>query len=163
MHSSGLTGKVAVVTGAAQGIGSCIAEFLARDGASVVLADIQAAEVTNVASRLAQNNLETVGLKVDIRDPDSARQLIKSVIATFGTIDILVNNAAIDAPQGCAWELDDDHWRTVIDVDLSGAWWCTKAVIPHLIERRAGRIIFISSIAARRGSPKTSVAYNAAK
>lgn len=163
MHSSGLMGKVAVVTGAAQGIGSCIADFLARDGASVVLADIQAAEVTNVASRLAQNNLETVGLEVDIRDPDSARQLIKSVIATFGTIDILVNNAAIDAPQGCAWELDDDHWRTVIDVDLSGAWWCTKAVIPHLIERRAGRIIFISSIAARRGSPKTSVAYNAAK
>jgi NAD(P)-dependent dehydrogenase (short-subunit alcohol dehydrogenase family) len=164
MGQGSLAGKVAVVTGAAQGIGSCIAEYLARDGASVAMADIQATAVASLANRLAtESRLSTVGFHVDIKDPDSARRLMQSAIATFGAVDILVNNAGIDSPQGLAWELEDEHWRTVIDVDLSGAWWCTKAVIPHLIRRHAGRIIFISSIAARRGSQTTSVAYNAAK
>jgi NAD(P)-dependent dehydrogenase (short-subunit alcohol dehydrogenase family) len=163
MGSRELTGKVAVVTGAAQGVGSHIAELFARDGASVVLADIQTAEVANVASRMAEVGLKTLGIHVDIRDPDSARAMVESTIKTFGGIDLLINNAAIDSPLGLAWELADDHWRMIIDTDLSGAWWCTKAAIPHMIARRGGRIIFISSTAARRGSRGTSVAYNAAK
>jgi NAD(P)-dependent dehydrogenase (short-subunit alcohol dehydrogenase family) len=158
-----LTGTVALVTGAAQGIGRCIAEFLARDGASVMLADIQSAAVAAVARELVQAGSTAAAVDVDIAEPASAGRMIERTLDRFGTIDVLVNNAGIDAPPGHAWELPEDHWRQIIDVDLSGAWWCTRAVIPHMIERRRGRIVFISSTSARRASSRVSVAYNAAK
>jgi NAD(P)-dependent dehydrogenase (short-subunit alcohol dehydrogenase family) len=75
----------------------------------------------------------------------------------------LVNNAGIDAPTGFAAELSREHWRDVIETDLTGPWWCTQSVIPHMIQRRSGRIIFISSRSWQSGSARLSVAYNAAK
>jgi NAD(P)-dependent dehydrogenase (short-subunit alcohol dehydrogenase family) len=158
-----LIGKVAIVTGAAGGIGACIASVFATDGASVMLADIQAAQVEAQATRLVEEGRYAAFQPVDIGDPDSARRMVAATLTRFGGIDIIVNCAAIDAPRGLAWEVDDQHWRRIIDIDLSGSWWCAKAVIPHMIERRAGRIIFISSTAARRGIHGVSVAYNAAK
>ena len=158
-----LHGTVALVTGAAQGIGRCIAEFLARDGAAVMLADIQATAVAEAARRMTDEGWNTAAVHADIADPGSALRMVEAAIERFGCVDVLINNAGIDAPPGRAWELGEDHWRRIIDVDLSGAWWCTRAVIPHMVARRAGRIIFISSVAARRGSPGTSIAYNAAK
>lgn len=161
--AEGLTGKVALVTGAAQGIGLCIARFLAGDGAITVLADIQAAKATHAASELTEQGLRAAGLAIDITDSVSVRNAVDSVIQAFGAVDVLVNNAGIDAPPGLAWELGDEHWKTIVDTDLTGAWLCSKAVIPHMIRRGSGRIIFISSIASRRGSQHVSVAYNAAK
>ncbi|TIM17557.1 MAG: SDR family oxidoreductase, partial [Mesorhizobium sp.] len=73
------------------------------------------------------------------------------------------NNAGLDAPHGQAGMIDEAHWRHVIEVDLNGAWWCSRAVIPAMMESRAGRIIFISSLAARVGSPTLSPAYATAK
>ncbi len=158
-----LAGTVALVTGAAQGIGRCIAGFLARDGAAVMLADVQAAAVAEVARQLAAEGRNAAAVPVDITDPERVRRMVEETIHRFGAVDVLVNNAGLDAPPGRAWELDEDHWRRIIDVDLSGAWWCARAVIPHMIARRSGRIIFISSTSARRGSPTITVAYNAAK
>jgi NAD(P)-dependent dehydrogenase (short-subunit alcohol dehydrogenase family) len=89
--------------------------------------------------------------------------MIDACIARYGRVDVLVNNAGIDAPPGAAWEIDADHWRRVIDTNLSGAWWCTSAVLEHMRERGSGRIIFISSGSARIGDPVISVAYNASK
>jgi NAD(P)-dependent dehydrogenase (short-subunit alcohol dehydrogenase family) len=163
MFENELTGKVAVVTGAARGIGARIAEFMAQDGASVVLADIRADEVAGRARQMAGMGLKSTALEVDIKDPGSAKTMIETTIKMFGFIDLLVNNAAIDSPQAQEWESTDEHWKLIIDTNLSGAWWCSKAVIPHMISRRNGRLIFISSVAARRGSKGTSVAYNAAK
>jgi 3-oxoacyl-[acyl-carrier protein] reductase len=151
---------VALVTGAAQGIGRCIAGFLARDGSAVMLADVEAAAV---ARELAAEGRSAAAVPVDITDPERVRWMVEETIHRFGAVDVLINNAGLDAPPGRAWEQDEDHWRRIIDVDLSGAWWWTRAVIPHMIARRSGRIIFISSTSARRGSPTITVAYNAAK
>jgi NAD(P)-dependent dehydrogenase (short-subunit alcohol dehydrogenase family) len=162
-HAGPLAGKVALVTGAAQGIGECIARFLARDGAAVMVADLQADKVADVARTLAAEGGTAAAVPVDIAEPARVQPMVDATLKRFGAIDVLVNNAGLDAPPGRAWELDEAHWRRIIDVDLSGAWWCARAVIPHMIARRSGRIIFISSTSARRGSPTTSVAYNAAK
>jgi NAD(P)-dependent dehydrogenase (short-subunit alcohol dehydrogenase family) len=157
-----LNGKTAIVTGAAQGIGRAIAELFAQEGASVMIADIQLGKAEAVANELRASGLRASAVLVDITQPDSAVAMAEHTIAEFGHIDFLVNNAGIDAPRGKAVEIDEAHWRMVIDTDLSGSWWCTKAVLPHMRERKTGRIIFISSIAARLAED-ASVAYNAAK
>lgn len=159
----GLEGRVAIVTGAAQGIGESIATLLASAGASVLLADVQEERVRAVANGLRTQGLRAASCFVDISDPSSAGSMVASCLAEFGAVDLLVNNAGIDAPPGAAWEIPEDHWRRLIDVNLSGAWWCTAAVLPSMMERRAGRILFISSGSARIGDPGISVAYNASK
>lgn len=163
MSDAQLSGRVAVVTGAAQGIGRCIAESLAEDGASVVVADIQEHGAGEVAEDLRARGWDAMSVAVDIGDPASAGSMIERTLERFGRVDILVNDAGIDAPFGAAWEIGEEHWRRVIDVNLSGQWWCTRAVVPHMMERRAGRIIFISSGSARIGQRDISVAYNASK
>ena len=160
---NGIRGKVVIVTGAAGGIGRCISKVFAAHGAAVMLADIKAAEAAELAQSLRLEGARVGSVAVDIVDPDSTRQMAGLTIKEFGAIDVLISCAGIDAPRGAAWELPDQHWRRVIDADLSGSWWCSKAVIPHMIERRQGRIIFIGSVASRRGNRVTSVAYNAAK
>jgi NAD(P)-dependent dehydrogenase (short-subunit alcohol dehydrogenase family) len=158
-----LEGKAAIVTGAAGGIGRCVAAFFAAAGASVMLADIRKDEARAVAADFAAEGARATAVEVDITDPESARRMVQGTIAAFGAVDVLVSCAGIDAPRGRAWELDDDHWRQIVDADLSGTWWCAKSVIPHMIERRSGRIIFIGSVASRRGNGESSAAYNAAK
>ena len=154
-----LAGRVVIVTGAAGGIGSCIARAFQANGASLMLADIRAEEVSALAASLEGAR----AVHVDITDPDSARHMAAAAVEAFGGIDVLVSCAGLDAPPGCAWEMEDAHWRRVIDADLSGSWWCAKAVIPHMIGRPSPRIIFISSVASRRANLTTTVAYNAAK
>ncbi len=157
-----LEGKTAIVTGGAQGIGRSIAELFAHEGAAVMIADIQIRKAEGVAEELRASGGRVQAVHVDIAQPDSAASMAKRTIDEFGHIDILINNAGIDAPRGKAMEIDEAHWRKVIDTDLSGPWWCTKAVLPHMRERKTGRIVFISSIAARLAED-ASVAYNTAK
>ena len=157
-----LEGKSAIVTGGAQGIGRAISELFAQQGAAVMIADIQLEKAADVAAQLRASGGRVEAVYVDISQPESAVAMAKQTIHQFGQIDILVNNAGIDAPRGKAMEIDEGHWRKVIDTDLSGPWWCTKAVLPHMRERKQGRIIFISSIAARLAED-ASIAYNAAK
>ena len=158
-----LEGQVAIVTGSAQGIGRCIAETLATDGAAVVLADIQDEKAAEVAAAISDGGGEAVAVEVDVRDPARAEAMVAFALEHYGRVDLLVNDAGIDAPPGEAWTIDEDHWRAVIDTNLSGPWWCTKAVIPHMKERGSGRIVFISSGSARIGEHDISVAYNASK
>jgi NAD(P)-dependent dehydrogenase (short-subunit alcohol dehydrogenase family) len=89
--------------------------------------------------------------------------MVDQAIALHGHVDALINNAGLDEPPGRAWELGPEHWIDVIDTNLSGQWWCTMAVLPHMLARRTGRIVFISSVSARRASRSGSVAYNASK
>jgi NAD(P)-dependent dehydrogenase (short-subunit alcohol dehydrogenase family) len=128
-----------------------------------VLADIQHARAREVAGSLQESGLEASSTYVDIREPTSAEDMVTHALARFGKIDVLVNNAGLDAPPGSAWSISEEHWREVIDTNLSGAWWCTRAVLPHMMERGAGRIIFISSGSARIGDSGITVAYNASK
>ncbi|RTM08866.1 MAG: SDR family NAD(P)-dependent oxidoreductase [Hyphomicrobiales bacterium] len=160
---SGFEGKTVIVTGAARGIGRRIAERTAAEGAHVVVADILSDEAAVVAETILSNGGQASHCHLDITDPASASRLADEVLASHGRIDALVNNAGLDAPHGQAWEIDEAHWRHVIEVDLNGAWWCSRAVIPAMMGRRAGRIIFISSLASRIGAPSLSPAYATAK
>lgn len=158
-----LDDTVAVVTGGAQGIGECIVTALARDGAAVLIGDLQEEKAQTVAARLRGEGLVVQATGVDISSPGSAGHLAQVALDRFGRIDLLVNDAGLDAPPGEPWTIGEEHWRRVIDTDLSGAWWCTQAVLPHMMQRNTGRVIFISSGSARIGAPEISVAYNAAK
>lgn len=158
-----LQDKVVVVTGAAGGIGRSIANAFARVGASVLLADIRLAECRREAENLQREGRRVAAAHVDVSHPDSTKALFATAMEKWGAVDVLVNNAGIDAPRGLVWELPDRHWRTIIDTNLSGCFWMSKTVIPHMISRQSGRIIMISSESAYRPSPLISAAYNAAK
>ena len=145
------SGEVFLVTGAAQGIGECIADTLAAGGATLFLSDIQKEKVADVAARLCAQGSTAKSCQVDISDPLSAQAMVAAALDAFGHIDGLVNNAALDAPAGDCWEVDEQHWRRIIDVNLSGPWWVSKAVMGHMMERRRGKIVIISSLAAREG------------
>ena len=95
--------------------------------------------------------------------PASCRAMAETALAYYGRIDAIVHAAGIDAPAGRAWEENDDHWSKIIAVDLSGAFWVAKAVLPSMLAQKAGRIIFLGSVAARVSGAGTSAAYNAAK
>jgi 3-oxoacyl-[acyl-carrier protein] reductase len=158
-----LAEQVVIVTGAARGIGRCIADTVAARGARGIVADIAAEEGVEVASDIVARGGLADFRKLDITDPRACANLADSVAREFGRIDALVNNAGLDGPRGRAWEIEEDAWREVIDVDLNGPWWCTRAVLPQMIEQRKGRIVFISSIAARVPSLVVSPAYATSK
>ena len=147
-----------VVTGAAQGIGECVAKTLSAAGAKLLLADIQHEKVAAVADNLG---CDWVG--VDIADPASASLMINTAVERNGRIDGLVNVAGIDAPYVDALDVDEAHWRRLIDVDLNGPWWCTSAALPHMVKQGSGRIVIISSVVAVCAAPAISPAYSAAK
>ncbi len=158
-----LKDQVILVTGAARGIGKSIAETVARQGGHVVATDILADEAEAMAAAIRASGGLATALPLDITSPDQAAEVAAKVVDRFGRIDGLVNNAALDAPHGLAWEIGTEDWRRVIEVDLNGAWYCSRAVIPAMRAQRRGRIVFISSIAARLGSPHLSPAYSTAK
>ena len=144
-----LKDKIAVVTGGGRGIGKAIAEAFAREGAKVVVTAVrQRNEIEEVAS--------TIGGKAvlaDVSKKDDVEKLVDTVVSDFGRIDILVNNAArgmkfvnesfMTEPKPF-WEADPDAWRMVIDTNVNGVFLMTRAVIPHMLKRRFGRIINIS-------------------
>lgn len=158
-----LAGRVVVVTGAAQGVGECVARTLAEEGATLMLADIQEEKVAAVAADLRGGGADAASAFVDVAERRLARELVDRTLALHGAVDAIVLCGGIDAPPGDAWELDEQQWRSVVDVDLTGQWWCAEAVLPHMLERRTGRIVFISSVVARIGNARFSPAYAAAK
>jgi NAD(P)-dependent dehydrogenase (short-subunit alcohol dehydrogenase family) len=156
--------KRTLITGASGGIGSEIARCFAAKGAPVCLADMRLDAAESLAHEIVGTGGTATAVHVDICDRASVTRMVEQAVDGLGHIDVLVHCAGLDAPRGAAWELDDhDHWDKIIDVDLSGAWRCARAVIPHLLARGSGRIIFMGSIAGRRGSASASVAYSAAK
>jgi 3-oxoacyl-[acyl-carrier protein] reductase len=158
-----LDGRVAIVTGAAQGLGACVAQTLAAEGASLMLADVQEEKVAAVAQRLRDAGAVAESVHVDVADRELAQAMVATTLERFGRIDALVLAGAIDGPPGRAWEIDAAHWRRIVDVDLTGQWWCAEAAMPSMIERGSGRIVFVSSLSGRLGHARLSPAYAAAK
>jgi 3-oxoacyl-[acyl-carrier protein] reductase len=158
-----LADSTVIVTGAAGGIGSEIARAVASAGARVMLADQNADGLERLRTALVERGHTVAASQVDIADPRSARGLAEATLDEFGGIDALVNNAGIDAPRGSALDLAESEWRRVVEVNLSGTWWCTSAVLDHMAAARGGRVVNISSIAARLGAHGYSPAYAAAK
>ena len=147
-----LAGKIAVVTGAGQGIGAAIARCFAAEGASVVVAEINDATGAAMASELVNAGRRAVFAATDVADPASVAAMYEAARATFGTPDILVNNAGINVFRD-PLVMSDEDWRRCMSIDLDGVWRCTRAVLPGMIEAGRGSIVNIASTHAFRIIP----------
>jgi 3-oxoacyl-[acyl-carrier protein] reductase len=156
-----LGGQVAIVTGAAQGIGQAIARRLARAGAAVGIADINLEGASGVATAICGEG-EAVPLPVDVTDSASVRGAVEDLLARKGRIDILVNNAGIAGRAAPLWEQTDEDWQRIIAVNLTSVFLFCRAVIGPMRERRYGRIVNIASIAGKEGNPNMT-GYSASK
>ena len=154
-----LSGRVALVTGGAGGIGRAVAEQLAGLGAGVAVADIDAKGAEAVASELGADG--AMGVGVDIADPESAEAMAAAVEGRFGRLDILVHSAGVGLVKGFL-ETTPEEWRRLIDIDLSGSFYCAQAAARMMKERGYGRIVLVSSISGLRGGTGRA-AYGAAK
>jgi 3-oxoacyl-[acyl-carrier protein] reductase len=155
-----LKGKVAVITGAARGIGKAIGELFHAEGALVGLMDLR--PLDELAKTLTAKGPEAFPLCCDITDPDQVKKTIDSFIETLGRIDILVNNAGIIA-RGTFIDLTYETWIKVLNVNLNGVFNCCKAVVPHMIACGGGKIVNISSIAGKTGDITAAPAYGTSK
>ena len=146
-----LNDKVAVITGAAQGIGRAIAEILAQRGADVVVADLQVEKAEATAKEIAAGaGRRAMAVQVDVADSTSAKAMIDRAIAEFGRVDILVNNAGITR-DNLIMRMKEADWDLVLDVNLKGAFNCSKAVIRSMMKQRYGRIVNITSVSGLAG------------
>jgi NAD(P)-dependent dehydrogenase (short-subunit alcohol dehydrogenase family) len=149
-----LKGKVAVVTGGAQGIGKAIATRLAQDGASVVIADLQ--KFDQAAAEIAKSSgSKTLGLQVDVSKEADVSKMASDTMKTFGRIDILVNNAAVfSSIELRPFEnIPIDEFRKVMEVNIMGVWLCCRACVPHMRKGGYGRIVNLASGAPLKGVP----------
>lgn len=148
-----LNGSVGIITGAARGMGRAYATAAARSGAAVVVADIE--DSSSVVEEILAFGGRAISVNVDVADEDSTRAMADAAIDAFGHIDFLVNNAALYATLGLsAWtDISVEAWDRVMAVNLRGPFLCAKAVAPHLIDRRSGSIVNVSSNTALTGVP----------
>jgi 2-dehydro-3-deoxy-L-rhamnonate dehydrogenase (NAD+) len=154
--------RVAVVTGAARGIGAAIAERLARDGACVAVADVDEAAASSQADRIQAQGGGAFSVGLDVADASSSRRAVERVLEREGRLDVLVNNAGIAGLAAPVAEYPEEEWRRILAIDLDGVFYCCKAALPHMLERGSGRIVNIASISGKEGNPNMS-AYSAAK
>jgi 2-dehydro-3-deoxy-L-rhamnonate dehydrogenase (NAD+) len=154
-----LTGQTAIVTGAATGIGEAIAGRLARAGATVAVADINVEGAAAVAASIGAG---AFSVALDITRTASVAGAVEEVLARTGRIDVLVNNAGIAGRAAPLWEQTDEDWNRILDLNLTGVFRCCRAVIPHMRQRRYGRIVNIASIAGKEGNPNMT-GYSATK
>jgi 3-oxoacyl-[acyl-carrier protein] reductase len=161
MNQIDLKGRVAVITGGAQGIGYACAERMLRSGAAVVLWDIDAQRLRQ--AREALSGLGRVGSAVvELSDEAGVAAATAATLAEQGRIDILVNNAGITGGNGVTWELDPAVWRRVVEVNLVGPFLTSRAIVPHMLNQGYGRIVNIASVAGKEGNPNASH-YSASK
>lgn len=157
-----LTGKVAIVTGAGQGIGRAIAIRFARAGADVALVDIDLAAVQEVAQEIEALECRALAIQADVANRRQVQDMVQQTLSTYTKVDILVNNAGIAGKTAPLSQLDEADWDRVIDVNLKGVFLCCKAVIDHMIHRQYGKIVSVASIAGKEGNP-TLIPYSASK
>ncbi|HEU5412021.1 MAG TPA: SDR family NAD(P)-dependent oxidoreductase, partial [Candidatus Acidoferrales bacterium] len=146
-----LTGKVALVTGASQGIGRAIAVALAAAGARVALAARNEQKLAEVAGQIQSAGGEALSIKMDVAEPEQIKSGFQQVLAKFARLEILVNNAAI-THDGLALRMKLDDWDTVLRTNLTAAHLCTQQALSTMMKQRWGRIINITSVVAETGN-----------
>jgi len=169
-----LEGKVAIVTGAAHGLGASHAVALAREGADVAVVDIghdlphaqyslgTEEETNSVVREIRTLGRRAIGIRGDVSKAKEVQEMVKRVVDEFGKIDILVNNAAIALVALPLWEVTEEQWDQLMDVNLKGTFLCCKYVLPHMIKQQSGKIINIGSIWGREGGA-SAAPYSASK
>ena len=146
-----LAGKVAIVTGAAQGIGRAIAETLARHGADIVVADLDPGRSQDTIEAVSKLGRRALNVKVNVADWDDVKSMTDQVLKDWGKIDILVNNAGVTR-DGLLVRMKEEDWNLVLQVNLNGTFHCTKAVLQAMSKQRSGRIVNIASIVGAIGN-----------
>ncbi|MBI5855206.1 MAG: 3-oxoacyl-[acyl-carrier-protein] reductase [Nitrospirae bacterium] len=146
-----LEGKTAIVTGAAQGIGRVIAETLAAAGADIVVADLDPGRSQDTVDGIKKLGRRVVNAKVNVADWNDVKKLADDVLKEWGQIDILVNNAGITR-DGLLIRMKEEDWLAVLQVNLTGTFYCIKAVLPAMSKKRSGRIVNIASVVGVTGN-----------
>lgn len=156
-----LADQVAIITGSARGIGRATALCLAREGASIVVADINEAGAQDAAAEVESLGRRAIAVKTDVADQGQVQAMVQRALDTFGHIDILVNNAG-NASLTPLLETTPEEWDRTIKIHLYGTFFCTQAVVRHMVTRGRGRVVNISSVSGLVGSAGRA-AYGAAK
>lgn len=159
---SKLANKVAVVTGGGSGVGKATAALFLKEGAKVVIAGRDAAKLAAVAQELNAGDL-LVTAPTDVTKAEQCAALIDLATAKFGRVDVLVNNAGTNIKDRTLRELTPESWEMMIRTNLDGAFYCTKAVLPQMFDRKDGVIVNVVSVAGKRANPLGGAAYVAAK
>ena len=146
-----LAGKVALVTGAAQGIGKAIAFLLAGNGADIVVSDINLERAEETAKEIEGTGQRAMAIRVDVANSEEVERMVQTILERFGHIDILVNNAGI-ARDRLILRMTEEDWDAVLNVNLKGTFNCTKAVVRHMSKQRSGKIVSIASVVGEMGN-----------
>jgi 3-oxoacyl-[acyl-carrier protein] reductase len=162
MNQLDFKGRTAIVTGGAQGIGFAIARRLAASGARVRIWDVDDKVLARAVAGLGTGGGSATGDAIDVTDPASVERGTKSALEVFGKIDVLVNNAGIAGQNRPTVEYPIDEWERVLRVNLTSQFLCCRAVAPHMVKAKYGRIVNIASVAGKEGNPN-AVAYSASK
>ncbi len=154
-----LEGRVAMVTGAARGLGRATAARFAREGARVCLTDVDLEGASIAAKDLVDGGMDAFASRVDVTSRTEVETAVGRIVERYGRLDILVNNAGVTR-DNLLFKMDDDEWRTVLNVHLTGAFMCSRAAQKHMVERNYGRIVNVSSTSAlgNRGQANYSAA-----
>lgn len=159
-----LKDKVAIITGGAGSIGQAICRQLAGEGAVIAVVDLNIEQAQAVAHQIMQSGAQAIAVQVDVRDRQSIRRMVQTVLDQCGSIDILVNNAGGSARSECSLfhQSNDDVVQRILEINLMGPIYCIRAVVEHMVQKQAGKIINIGSIVGMQGLPKCAD-YSAAK
>ena len=154
-----LEGRVALVTGASRGIGRATAERLAREGARVCLTDVDAGGASEAGAALVDGGMEAFAMRMDVTSRTEIEGAVQRTVERYGRLDILVNNAGVTR-DSLVYKMSDEDWRTVLNVHLTGAFFCSRAAQRYMVEAGYGRIVNVSSTSAlgNRGQANYSAA-----
>ena len=146
-------GRSAIVTGGGQGIGFSVAKRILENGGRVAVWDVDQELLNSLVNELGGDAQNILAQNVDISDPSAVQVASKTVHSKFGSIDVLINNAAIVGPNASTWEYPEGAFEEVVRVGLIGTYYVSRAVVPHMISANYGRIVNISSVAGKEGNP----------
>ena len=159
-----LQDKVALITGSAGGMGKAAAELFAREGASIIVTDVVADAGEETSRGIREAGGSAIFVKADVSKEDDVKHLVARGIDAFGSIDVLYNNAGImPTDDGGVTDLSEAVWDRIMDVNLKSSFFCTKHVVPHMLEKRKGSIINVASFVALLGCTVPQDAYTASK
>ena len=146
-----LVGKVALVTGGAQGIGKAVSLLLARNGADIVVSDVNLEKAEETAREVQALGRKALAIKADVATLSDVEKMVDTAMAQFGKVDILVNNAGI-ARDKLILRMTEEDWDTVLNINLKGTFNCTKAVVRHMSKQKYGKIVNIASVVGEMGN-----------